>query len=100
MTASRSGNNVLLTFSYVSAGITYQVWRSLSPSFAPGDGDAAELGDICTNDGVTVTCTHLNAIGAPSANSFYVVRALYANGGHADSNRTGVFGFVLVPGAQ
>ena len=43
VTASRSGNNVLLTFSYVSAGITYQVWRSSSPSFAPGDGGAAEL---------------------------------------------------------
>ncbi len=95
--ASRSGNNVLLTLAYVSADISYQVWRSSSPYFAPVD-EGTDLGDICTNNGITVTCTHENAVGDPSVNSFYVVRASYANGAYADSNRTGVFGFALAPG--
>ena len=60
--------------------------------------EGADLGDICTDDGVTVTCTHENAIGDPSPNSFYVVRASYANGAYADSNRTGVFRYSLTPG--
>ena len=39
----------------------------------PGGVGAIELENTCTNDSVTVTCTHLNAIGAQSANCVLVV---------------------------
>ncbi len=97
VTASSIDNNVVLTFAYGGAEVSYQVWHSSSPYFTPVS-EGTDLGDICTNDGVTVTCTVENAVGGSGLNSFYVVRAVYATGAYADSDRTGVFGFALMPG--
>lgn len=99
---SRNGSDVVLTWPHASANTAYQVWRATSPYFTPGAGGSI-IGDgatnNCANNGVTVTCTDAGALGNPTANHYYLIRAFNAAGTFADSPRAGEFDFALTPGS-
>jgi hypothetical protein len=100
ITATRSGSTLILNWAHATANATYQVRRGTTPYFTPSGGDLIGDGATgnCTNNGVTVTCTHANAIGNPDIHNFYVVRAFNTSGASVDSNRVGEFDFALTPG--
>ncbi len=103
VTITRGVNNsAVLTWTHSTQNASYQVWRGASPYFTPGGDGAALIGDgatgICSNVGGVVACTDAAALGDPDAHNFYLVRALNAAGGSADSNRVGGWAFTLQPG--
>ena len=100
VTATRSGSAIVLTWPHASANASYQVRQGTSPYFTPGSGSLVGDGATgnCANNGVTVTCTNVNAIGNPATNYFFVVRAFNAGGASVDGNRVGEFDFGLTPG--
>ena len=96
---SGSGSGVVLSWPVADA-TNYEVWRSLSLYFVPGDPSAEQLqeraGMTCvdTLSPRTRTCTIPTAAGGP-ANYAYIVRAVGAGGLHSDSNRTATFTYEI-----
>jgi hypothetical protein len=76
---------------------TYQVWRSASPYFTPGDPGSEKIyegSSFSYNDNSSSA-----SIGDPDSNHYYVVRTVNCAGAsNADSNETAEFDFALVPG--
>ena len=93
VTATASGDDVILTWLADEANAQYQVWISTAP-----DLDPEQPGDITpVFTGELIYVDHGSA--ASAGNHFYVVRALNACGAASDSSdRTGEFTFGLTPG--
>ncbi len=93
---TRNINDVVLTWTDQPPNTEYEVYRSLSPYFTPAAGTL--LPPILAQP--TSVFTDTGAIVAPS-NYYYLVRSKFrdsANDLSADSNQTGKFSFLLVPG--
>ncbi len=68
----------------------YEVWRSTSPYFNPGDAGSVKV-DVSATMGA-VSYTHVGALGDVNTNYYYVVRAFNDFGLLAPiSNRVGEF---------
>lgn len=82
----------------LSAGTDYEVWKSPSPDFTPGEGELIASGppftSNCTVAGDTVTCTDDDALSAPGQ-FFYIVQGLNPAGAGALSHCMGAFSFAL-----
>jgi uncharacterized repeat protein (TIGR01451 family) len=92
----RQISDVLLSWAdHPANGGGYLAWRSTQPYFQPFDTGAIS---VTLSAGITHT-THVGAVGAGLAYS-YLVQGVNAVGVRsAPSNRVGVFGFSLTPGA-
>ena len=97
VTATRSGNNVSLSWPAVTAMVPpYDIWRSTQPFFDP---DATDCN--CTKIGQTRGLSFVDngSIGDVAHNYFYMVRAQNnSTGKWFNFNRTGEFDFALRPG--
>jgi len=71
----------------------FDVWRSTSPYFAPGDSGSQQIGDH-----VTSPFTASGILGNPAVNHYFIVLAQNVCGASGPSNRTGEFDFALTPG--
>jgi hypothetical protein len=93
LSVSASVPNVQLTWTTRGQDNAYQLWRSTSPYFAPGDPGSTKLAE-------TPGSTYNDAVlGGPAESYFYVVRAVVNPGQNSSaSNRAGVFEFELMPG--
>ena len=95
VTATRNGDDIVLTWPAVPADARYQVWVSTTPYFDP-DHPGGVTPVIVTG----TTYTDTGAAASP-VNHFYVVRGLNACGAaSANSRRTGKFTYGLTPGMQ
>jgi len=105
VSASRSGNDVVLSWPHRSQNASYQIWRDTAPYFTPSESgvriaDGMPPAPDCTYADGMITCTDSEIIGDPALNRFYLVRAFDAAGASADSNRVGEFDFAMEPGSQ
>jgi len=97
-----AGGNVELSWSDVGGIVNhYDVWRSPTPYFTPGDADTEKIApSVAPNPGGTVnyldTTHHLTE---PGTNDYYKVLAKDgSNNASAGSNGVAAFDFALVPG--
>ena len=92
MNITRSGTDVILDWTAVAEADSYVVYRGLTPMFSA---DTARLAMVLTN-----TYTDAGALGDPSVNHFYRVRA-YVNGGAGPLGaRVGEFEYRLLAPAD
>jgi hypothetical protein len=87
LSASKSGNNVVLTWTASAGATNYNVYRGVAPYFVPGAVYASTA---------LLTYTDVGAIGIP--NHYYRVEATNASGATFCTNRVGEFTFDLVAG--
>ncbi len=102
LTISRSGDDVLLSWTHDPAFAGYQVWYSTQPYFVPGAVcDAPPAGMACAAvTAPTSSFTHIGAAADTANNHAYLLLGVDAAGQRSDpSNRVGEFGFALTPGA-
>jgi len=100
---SAAGGQLRLEWTSPTSPPNFQVWRSQSPYFSPGDPGAALAAEdgsaACTVAGAVVTCAFAGGVGDPGRNDFCVVRAFDAAGEPVgQSFGLGEFDFGLVPG--
>ena len=78
---------------------SYEIWRSTSPYFLPGDPGSEKRGELpAPTEGVDLTFDDTDAAGDAANNYAYVIRGINAYGAGDVSNRTGEFDFALTPG--
>ncbi len=98
---SRSGADVLLSWTHDAAFGGYQVWYSTNPYFTPGaDCDAPAAGQACVRvSAPAASYRHAGAAADVTHNYAYQVLGVNATGQRsAASNRVAEFGFGLTPG--
>jgi surface protein len=99
VTASKNpgSNDVILSWDDNAANAGgYVIWYSETPYFLPDDPAAQSILRPAGSTG----WTHASAAGDPAHNYYYIVQGINAAGDRsAASNRTGVFGFSMTPGA-
>jgi hypothetical protein len=79
----------------------YEVWRSATPYFTPGDTDSTRVANLTGPFDAEVSFTDNEATMDPSTAYFYVVKAIDLYGRPvALSGGVGSFAFGLTPGAQ
>jgi hypothetical protein len=89
LSASKSGNNVVLTWTAATGATSYKVYRDTTPYFTPG-------AIYATTGALTYTDTAI--IGDPNTNHYYLVAASNSNSDTLCENRVGEFDYSLVPG--
>ena len=109
---SASGAVQDLTLNIVSTGVElswddvggpadhYEVWRSGTPYFDPGDAGAQRIANnIPANPNAKIVYTDAaDHLGDPDTNDYYLVRTIYDNGNASPaSNATAAFDFALTP---
>ena len=88
-----------LSWQHNQPTVYYEVWRSPTPYFQPGDAGSELLKTLQAADGV-FEYTDPGAIGAPDAQHFYLLRSANACGEFAtETPRSGEFDFALTPGS-
>jgi len=92
-----------IQFSWTDVGGTvdhYEVWRSSTPYFTPGDAGTEHIADVAPASGGAVIFTDTTShIGNPDVNDYYIVLAIDANGDASPlSEHVGGFDFALTPG--
>ncbi len=90
LSATKSGNDVVLSWTVDPNATAYRVYRGTTPYFAPGTPYAITTGLIYTDTGVT---------GDPAVNYSYRVAAAYPVGETFCDNRVGEFDVTLVAGS-
>jgi len=101
LTIGRVGNAVQLSWPDDPANRSYEVWRSTAPYFTPAAAGAEILANAlsdCSRVGGVITCQDAGAVGDPTTNYFYLVRAGNGTDAVSDSGWVGKFGFALQPG--
>lgn len=93
VSASRSGNNVVLSWNHRANIEEYEVHRSTTPYFTPG-----VLTRLQTLSGSTTTYTDVGALGNPDVTYYYYVVAAQQGVG-SKSNPVGEFEFNLITGS-
>ena len=95
-TVASSLNGVDVELTWDATSDSYEVWRSETPYFTPGDATAQQL----TPDGYTQTAYTDVGAGDGQANYYYKVIARNTCGGASSDqhDHDGVFSFALVPG--
>ncbi len=98
------GSQVEITW-HVAANTSYQMWRSTSPYFVPGEGDSIVIADYsstvqnnCSLVGETITCFDPYEHVVPGT-FFYIVQSLNPAGATATSRCIGAFIFPIQGGS-
>ncbi len=96
---SKSGSDAVLGWTNSDALVDhYEVWRSTSPYFQPGDAGSSKLSEVSASVG-SLVYTDTGALGDVNNNYFYIVRAFNDFGLLGPiSNRVGEFDFGIEPG--
>jgi hypothetical protein len=89
LSASKSGNNVVLNWTASSGATGYNIYRDTTPYFAPGV-PYATTGAL--------TYTDVGVVGDPNVNHYYLVSAFNAMGETFCANRVGEFDHALAAG--
>jgi N-acetylneuraminic acid mutarotase len=89
LTATKSSDNVVLSWTASTNATGYRVYRGTTPYFAPG-------APYVTTPGLTYTDT--GVIGDPSTHHYYLVGAANSTGETLCANRVGEFDYALEPG--
>jgi hypothetical protein len=96
------GNQKYTGFDWTDDGniyVSYQLWRSESPYFAPGDASSTMIWE--GHDFSTIDYDSDFAIKDPDTNYYYQLRTLNCTGtASADDNQEAEFDFGLVPGSS
>lgn len=89
LSAAKSGNDVVLSWTAASGATGYHVYRDTEPYFIPSAPYTTTIGLTYTDPGV---------IGDPAVNYYYRVGAFDGSGETLCANRAGEFDFALTPG--
>ncbi|MGE5601491.1 MAG: Calx-beta domain-containing protein [Nitrososphaerales archaeon] len=92
VSASLNGSTLSLTWSFVSASITYQVYRSTEPYFVLDTTQPLPADNYCAG---SAGCKYQASVTPTDPNYFYVVRGTSSNQS-GDSGRLGSFKYNLV----
>ncbi len=90
----RVGVDAHLSWSAVSGASAYEVWRSASPYFSPGDAGSEQIATTADT-----SYTDANHVGDPATNYYYQIVAMEGDCPVGVSERLGEFDFGLVAGA-
>ncbi|HHB90148.1 MAG TPA: DUF11 domain-containing protein [Anaerolineae bacterium] len=99
---SYAGDKKYTSFDWSLTGdiyVSYQLWRSESPYFTPGDAGTTLVWE--GHDFSTIDYDSDFAIGNPDTNYYYQLRTLNCTGtASSDDNQSAEFDFALVPGTN
>jgi hypothetical protein len=93
LSASKSGTNVLLSWTAEPGAVQYRIYRDTAPYFAPPFGSP-----YATTAGLTYT--DLSAVGDPSINHYYVVSAWNGSVEALCNRRAGEFDYAMTAGTS
>jgi hypothetical protein len=91
LSAAKSGNDVVLSWTAASGATEYRVYRDTTPYFTPGAPYASTA---------SLSYTDVGVIGDPALNHYYLVGATNVAGETLCDSRMGEFDFALSPGAD
>ncbi len=89
-----AGVDAHLSWSAVSGASAYEVWRSASPYFSPGDAGSEQIATTAAT-----SYTDANHVGDPATNYYYQIVAMEGDCPVGVSERLGEFDFGLAAGA-